>query len=195
MGLLVLPEKYIAGEFVIRSYFPGDGVLLSEAVNGSYDHLKAFMPWAKPYQSVEESEHLVRHFRGNYLLETDFVLGIFDGEERRLLGGSGFHLREGGLDNCSAEIGMWIRADAAGNGLGTRVLTALLAWGFTEWPWERLAWRCDGRNLASRRIAEKAGLALEGVLRGHCRLKDGTRWDTFCYAILKSAWPAQATRG
>ncbi|HUM37468.1 MAG TPA: GNAT family protein, partial [Anaerolineae bacterium] len=108
-----------------------------------------------------------------------------------LLGGSGFHLREGGLPQRAAEIGMWIRADAAGKGLGTAVLRALLTWGFTEWPWERLAWRCDGRNLASRRTAEKAGLTHEGVLRQHLLLADGSRRDTYLYAMLKADWLAQ----
>jgi len=86
---------------------------------------------------------------------------------------------------------MWIRADAAGKGLGTAVLRALLTWGFTEWPWERLAWRCDGRNLASRRTAEKAGLTHEGVLRQHLLLADGSRRDTYLYAMLKADWLAQ----
>ena len=187
----IAPERYVTPAFVLRSYLPGDGDLLAEAVNGSYEHLAPFMVWAKPHQSVEESEITVRRFRARYLLNDDFVLGIFSSDERQLLGGSGFHLREGGLPQRAAEIGMWIRADAAGKGLGTAVLRALLTWGFTEWPWERLAWRCDGRNLASRRTAEKAGLTHEGVLRQHLLLADGSRRDTYLYAMLKADWLAQ----
>ena len=184
----IAPERWVTLDFVVRCYHPGDGVLLSDAVNASYEHLTTFMPWAKPYQSVEESEAIVRRFRGRYLLNEDFVLGIFSADERRLLGGSGFHLREGGLSQRSAEIGMWIRAEVAGKGLGTAVLKALLTWGFTEWPWERLAWRCDGRNLASRRTAEKAGLVHEGILRQHLLMPDGSRRDTVLFAMLKAEW-------
>lgn len=184
----IAPERWVTPDFVVRCYRPGDGVLLSDAVNASYEHLTTFMPWAKPYQSVEESETIVRRFRGRYLLNEDFVLGIFSADERRLLGGSGFHLREGGLSQRSAEIGMWIRVEAAGKGLGTAVLKALLTWGFTEWPWERLAWRCDGRNLASRRTAEKAGMVHEGVLRQHLLMPDGSRRDTVLFAMLKEEW-------
>lgn len=191
-GNFIAPERYVTPNFVIRSYLPGDGVLLSDAVNNSYEHLKTFMPWAKPYQSIEESEALVRRFRGRYLLNEDFVLGIFSPDEQRLLGGSGFHLREGGFAHRSAEIGMWIRADAAGKGLGVAVLRALLEWGFTAWPWERLAWRCDGHNIASRRTAEKAGLRHEGVLREHLALPDGSRRDTYLYAMLKTEWKPNA---
>ena len=187
-GNFIAPERFVTPTFVLRSYQPGDGELLSDALNNSYEHLTTFMPWAKPYQSVEESEALVRHFRGRYLLNEDFVLGIFSADERRLLGGSGFHLREGGFPHRSAELGMWIRADAAGKGLGTAVLLALLEWGFTAWPWERLAWRCDGTNLASRRTAEKAGLIPEGVLRQHSLQPDGAWRDTYLYAMLKAEW-------
>ena len=187
-GNFIAPERSVTPTFVLRSYQPGDGELLSDALNNSYEHLTTFMPWAKPYQSVEESEALVRHFRGRYLLNEDFVLGIFSADEQRLLGGSGFHLREGGFPHRSAELGMWIRADAAGKGLGTAVLLALLEWGFTAWPWERLAWRCDGTNLASRRTAEKAGLIHEGVLRQHLLQPDGSWRDTYLYAMLKAEW-------
>ncbi len=185
----VAPEKLTTKHFVICCYLPGDGRLLTEALNASYEHLSTFMDWAKPDQSVEASETTVRKFRAKYLSNEDYALGIFAPDESRLLGGSGFHPREwAGLSNQSAEIGMWIRDDAAGQGLGTRVLRALLTWGFTEWPWERLAWRCDGRNVASQRVAEKAGMQREGILRAHRRFEDGSRQDTYCYAILKEDW-------
>jgi ribosomal-protein-alanine N-acetyltransferase len=83
---------------------------------------------------------------------------------------------------------MFIRASEAGRGLGTRVLASLLEWGFGEWPWLRLSWRCDQQNKASIRVAEKAGLRLEGVLRGqHAAVGEG-RCDTACYALTKWEW-------
>ena len=111
---------------MLRSYDVGDGRLLSEAVSESYEHLRPWMPWAKPHQTIEESEKRARQFRGRYLLAEDFVLGIFAPDERRLLGGTGFHLREGPLSTRCAEIGMFIRQSEAGRGLGTRALAALL---------------------------------------------------------------------
>ncbi len=182
----VAPERLVEADFIVRGYLPGDGEPLVEALTASYDHLKTFMPWAKPDPSLAEMEQFARRARGNYLKSEDFVLGIFDAEEQRLLGGSGFHLRGDSLENRAAEIGMWIRAESAGQGLGTRVLRALVAWGFSDWPWERLAWRCDARNVASRRTAEKAGFELEGILRGERRQEDGSRVDTCCYAVLRA---------
>jgi RimJ/RimL family protein N-acetyltransferase len=182
------PDQYVTAEFTIRSYELGDGPLLAEAVNASYEHLTRFMLWAKPHTEETEAEQTVRRFRGEYLLSTNFVLGVFSPDGKRLLGGSGFHLREGELDNRAAEIGMWIRAEAAHKGLGPRVLRAILTWGFSEWPWERLTWRCNEENIASRRTAEKAGMQLEGRFRAAVRLPDGTRETTLAFAALKDEW-------
>ena len=90
---------------------------------------------------------------------------------------------------------MYVRQSEASRGLGTRVLRTLILWGFTEWPWLRLAWRCDQRNVSSARVAEKAGLRLEGVLRGQRAEVGEGRRDTACYAVLKSEWLDGARAG
>ena len=192
MDYLFAPERRQADDFVLRSYDLGDGPLLAEAVNASYEHLRAWMPWASPNQSLEDSERFVRRFRARYLLAEDFVIGIFSADGRRLLGGTGFHLREGPLSTGCAEIGMFIRQSEAGRGLGTRVLRALLDWGFADWPWLRLAWRCDLNNAASVRVAEKAGFRLEGVLRGQRAHVGEGRRDTACYGLTKVEWASSS---
>lgn len=90
----VAPEKLTTKHFVFCCYLPGDGRLLTEALNASYEHLSTFMDWAKPDQSVEASETTVRKLRAKYLSNEDYALGIFAPDESRLLGGSGFHPRE-----------------------------------------------------------------------------------------------------
>ena len=187
------PERFEAPRLVLRSWREGDGAALTEATEESHEHLAAWMPWATARQPVEVSEALVRRFRGTWLLRTDFVIAFFDPSEKRALGGSGFHLREGPLDAGQAEIGMWIRASEAGRGLGTEALRAVLEWGFTQWPWRRLTWRCDPLNEASARVAEKAGMRLEGTLKSQSRGVDGSLRDTACYALLKEEW--QDARG
>ena len=50
----------------------------------------------------------MRTFRARWLLAEDFVIGLWAPDESELWGGCGFHLREGGLEQKNAEIGMWI---------------------------------------------------------------------------------------
>jgi RimJ/RimL family protein N-acetyltransferase len=180
------PLAHIAGDLTLRAYRPGDGPALQRAVVASYEHLRPWMLWAKVEQSVEESEMICRRFAGRYLLNEEFTLGIWIGDE--LVGGTGYHLRQGGLDLGVAEIGMWVSASRASGGLGTRALAALLEWGFTAWPWQRLVWRCDTRNLASARVAEKGGLTREATFRSDALAVDGSRRDTHVYAILRDEW-------
>ena len=188
MGEWFAPERHEAGDFVLRSYDVGDGALMAPMNVESYEHFRPWMPWAMAEQSSDDAEVFARRFRAKYLLHEDFIMGVFSADGRRLLGGTGFHLREGALSSKCAEIGMVVRASEAGRGLGTRVLGAVLRWGFTEWPWLRLSWRCDDRNIASKRVAEKAGLSLEGLLRGQKAEVGDDRRDTACYGITKEAW-------
>jgi RimJ/RimL family protein N-acetyltransferase len=188
MSYLFAPERFEADDFVLRSYEVGDGALLAEAHNESYEHLRPWMPWATPQISLRDAERVARQARGRYLLCQDFTIAVLSSDERRLLGGTGFHLRDGSLESGSAEIGMFIRQSEAGRGLGTRVLSAMLRWGFDEWPWQRLSWRCDQRNQASLRVAEHAGLRHEGVLRGERAAVGDGRRDTACYGLTRQEW-------
>ena len=155
MDYLFAPDRIETPAFTIRSYEPGDGPRLADATNSSYAHLRPFLPWAWSDTTVEGQEHLCRTFRARYLLAEDFVLGIFSPAGDRQLGGCGFHLRGRPVSHGVADIGMWIRADSAGQGLGTAALLTLLAWGFSAWPWQRLTWHCDMRNIASMRRRRK----------------------------------------
>lgn len=181
------PLEHTVGGLTLRAYRPGDGPALQRAAVASYAHLRPWMPWARAEQSVEESEALCRRFAAHYLLGEDFVLGIWSGDE--LAGGTGFHPRGGSLALGGADIGMWISAERANKGLGTLVLAAMLAWGFSAaWPWQRLTWHCDTRNLASARVAEKGGLRREATFRADTLDVDGARRDTHLYAILREEW-------
>lgn len=196
MPAFFAPERLEQPTFTIRGYLPGDGAALSDAVVPSYAHLRPWLPWPAPEQSVSESEVLVRRFRADLLTGADFTLGIFSPGGDRLLGGTGYHLRGVPLAHAQAEIGMWVRADEAGRGLGTAVLRALLAWGLSDaWPFQRLEWRCDVDNTASVRTAEGAGMRREGVLRGeHCEVSGGRR-DTAVFGLLRGDLPGDGAQG
>ena len=181
------PTRLDAGEFVLRAYEIGDARALNEAVNASYEHLKPWMAWAAPDTPLEQSEATVRRFIAGYCRNEDFTMGIWQGD--RCLGGTGFHLRVGAPGWGNAEIGMWLRGDMAGHGFGTCVLAALLDWGFDAWGWERLVWRCSTENHASRRVAEKNGMKLEGVARQELPIY-GIRHDTFIFSLIRADRPA-----
>jgi len=124
----IAPLTFTSDGMTLRAYRPGDGPGLQIATTSSYEHLRHWMPWAMPEDSAEAAEVRCRRFAARYLLNEEFILGIWDGDQ--LAGGTGFHLRGAPIELRNAEIGMWIRGNYAGQGLGTRALRAMLNWGF-----------------------------------------------------------------
>ena len=178
----MLPNAHETPHFTIRAYRPGDARALHRAKQRSYEHLKPWMPWAQEAQgSLADDEALVDSWVDSWQAGKDFLLSIWS-PGGDYLGGTGFHPGPYGLKGGVAEIGLWIVAEEAGQGLGTEVLVALLAWGFHDWPWQRLFWRCNSRNVASRRVALKAGMVHEGTHRSEYEPATGRRRDTEVYA-------------
>jgi len=55
--------------------------------------------------------------------------------------------------------------------------------------YRRVEWKCDARNLASRRAAQRFGLSWEGVFRQAAVVKGRNR-DTAWFAAIDAEWPA-----
>jgi RimJ/RimL family protein N-acetyltransferase len=83
----------------------------------------------------------------------------------------------------TGSIGYWIAKDARGRGVATRATRLLARWAVTEGGVERLELTTHPENIASQRVAEKAGFTREGVLRGHTRFREGRR-DSVMYSLL-----------
>jgi RimJ/RimL family protein N-acetyltransferase len=82
-------------------------------------------------------------------------------------------------------IGYWTAPEARKRGIATRALRLLSRWAVTEGGVERLELTTHPANLASQRVAQKAGFQREGVLRSHLRFSDGRR-DSVLFSLLPS---------
>ncbi|MET4925744.1 GNAT family N-acetyltransferase [Streptomyces sp. PSRA5] len=82
-------------------------------------------------------------------------------------------------------VGFWTVKEHRGLGYTTEALRALTRWMFTELDAERVEWRAEVGNEASRAVALKAGFALEGTLRAALLMKETTR-DAWIGALLPS---------
>lgn len=86
---------------------------------------------------------------------------------------------------AEAELGYIVAVHARGQGIGTAILRLLTAWGFAELAALRLVLVIDAENHASRRIAERCGYQLEGVMRS-THVKQGVRADVGLWSRLPS---------
>ncbi|HEY1594976.1 MAG TPA: GNAT family N-acetyltransferase [Thermoleophilaceae bacterium] len=81
------------------------------------------------------------------------------------------------------DVGYWLAAPARGRGLTTRALRLLCAWGFEELALARIQLHTLPGNVASERVAERAGFTREGLLRSFTEMK-GKRVDITMFSLL-----------
>jgi RimJ/RimL family protein N-acetyltransferase len=138
---------------VIRCWHPDDALMLKNAVDESRDHLKPWMPWAhgEP-EPVEIVQMRTQNFRASFQQGIDFVFGIFNLAEDKVLGGTGLHTRVG---PSAREIGYWIHAHHIGKGLATEVCEALMRVAFEIEEVGKMEIQCDPKNTASAAIPKK----------------------------------------
>lgn len=67
-------------------------------------------------------------------------------------------------------LGYWIGQPFAGHGYGTAAARAMVAYAFDELKLHRVDAACVPDNVASRRVLEKAGFALEGRARAYLKI-------------------------
>ena len=173
----------------MRCFDPRDAPLLKEAIDSSLEHLRPWMPWMRVEpQPLEQKVELLRTFRGEFDLGTNFVYAVFDPDESRLLGGAGLHPRGG---EGSLEIGYWIRADAIGRGLATEVTAVLTRVGFEKCGLARVDVQIDPANERSLKIPRKLGFVGEGRLRRRLEPYDNgeQRRDSLMFTMLAEEVP------
>jgi RimJ/RimL family protein N-acetyltransferase len=176
---------------VVRSYEPSDAQLLADSIAENVEHLKPWMPWAhNEPEPIEAKVERVKRFRGLFDIQEDYIYGIFNAEETRLLGGTGLHTR---LGDDQLEIGYWMHKDFVKQGLVTESTAALVKVAFEIISIHRLEIHCDPGNHASAAIPRKLGFAHEGTLRANTRFLD--RWrDSMIWALLEEEYPASPSR-
>jgi N-acetyltransferase len=93
--------------------------------------------------------------------------------------------------NRRLEIGStWYRRTVQRTGLNTECKLLLLQHAFEQLGCIAVEFRTHFFNQQSRRAIERLGAKLDGILRNHRRLADGSLRDTCVYSITASEWPA-----
>ncbi len=181
------------GRLVIRCWEPVDAPLLKAAIDANLDHLRPWMPWAhREPTGLQDKIELLREFRGTFDLGQDFVYGIFDAHEEKVLGGTGLHTRAG---EGAREIGYWIHQAHVRQGLATEVSAALVRVAVEVDGVHRVEIHCDPRNVASIAIPRKLGFAHEGTLRQRTASHDGIWEDSMIWTLLADEYPASPAAG
>lgn len=173
---------------VIRCWNPEDAGLLKTAIDRNLEHLRPWMPWAyNEPQELNKKIELLRGFRGKFDQGQDFVYGILNLDETRVLGGCGLHTRIGPE---ALEIGYWIDKDFTNQGLATEASAALVKVAFQVESVKRVEIHCDPRNLASATVPRKLGFTHEATLKQRLPFLEGEMTDLMIWTLFAVDYPS-----
>jgi RimJ/RimL family protein N-acetyltransferase len=179
-------DRLETARLVLRTPAGGDGAMLCEAVTETLPALRRYLgnlSWVAAEPSVEGLELFCRNAVANFHARKDFPYLVLQRDTGRLVGVCGLHRPDWATPK--AEVGYWCRASASGRGYITEAVGALAGYAFERLGMVRLSAVTDEENIASRRVAERTGFALEGVLRADTRAPDGSLRNNCVYARLR----------
>jgi RimJ/RimL family protein N-acetyltransferase len=180
--LIDLPSELRGQRVLLRPYCADHAEQVFAAIDESRDHLRRWMSWVDNNRTVDDVRDYCIRSQASWLLRSELALGIFDSVSGRYLGGTGLHDLDWELRTF--EIGYWLRVTAIGHGYATESTRVLADFALSCLQARRVTLRCDARNNASRRVAERAGFMLEGRLRNVSTAPDGTVRDDLVYSIV-----------
>jgi ribosomal-protein-serine acetyltransferase len=164
-----------------RPYDEGDVNALYEAVRESIDEVSPWLGWCHRDYSIEESREFICSRQLASQGDEWYSFGIFDVASRRFLGGVGLNFIN--RVHQLANLGYWVRTSASGRGVATAATKLAARFGFEQLGLHRIEIVAAVDNVASQRVAEKAGAVREGVLRNRLLIRGEPR-DAVMFSLV-----------
>ncbi len=185
---LLRPETPLSdGVVALRPWTLADVGALVTAIDGDGEIARWLELIPQPYREAEARAWVERATTG-WGEGTMAAFASFDVDGGTLAGGIGVEVKDAA--HAVVEVGYWAACAARGRGVTTRAVRLVSRWALEQVGAERFQLRAERENLASQRVAEKAGFVREGVLRStsfNPRL--GRRMDFVMYSMLPSDPP------
>lgn len=118
-------------------------------------------------------------------------LAVVDPDSHALLGMVSWVWQRWGPNPESSNpmIGIWLRREARGRGVGVAAQAALVDLFFEHLRVHRVEAHTDVENLAEQRALERIGFRREGVIRG-AQWRQGAYRDGWLYSMMRGEWVA-----
>ncbi|MFG3525446.1 GNAT family N-acetyltransferase [Streptomyces sp. NPDC047917] len=161
------PTLPIDDDLLLRPWRPSDAAAVARAFQD-----RAIQRWhLRKADSEGEAQEWIKQWRRGWETETACHWAVVDADDHTLLGRVSLQsiIMAGG----QAEISYWTTPEARGKGVCSRAVAQVANWALEEAGFNRLELGHSTVNVASCRIAEKTGFALEGVRRQALLHADG----------------------
>lgn len=156
---------------------------LSTLTLNNQDYLSQWLPWAIDYQGISDTQAFIDNAQCEYQAKQAEYYVIF--YQAQLCGV--INLFNLNAANQSCELGYWLDAECQGHGIMTQTVAFLSGYSFNTLCKNKIMIRAAEHNQASRRIPERLGFHLDGLLREHERLGDAYVSHAI-YSLLKREW-------
>jgi RimJ/RimL family protein N-acetyltransferase len=158
--------QIVAGDLLLRPWREADSADVYRACQDPEIQRWSRVP--TPYRMADALHFTTQTSPAGWAAGTGAPLGVFDAHTGELLGASGLVSIGGG----TGEVGYWTAPWARGRGVALTALRASATFAFQRLPVRHIAWHALVGNHASRLVALRAGVRLEGRSRAPGRGPD-----------------------
>ena len=151
----------------------------AEVHDGVTPEVARFMSF-EPTQSIDELAAIGRDWIDNQRAGREVAVVLRDRQDGRFIGMAGLHYR----DDPEPEVGIWIREDRQGAGLGREAVAALVDFAGETLKEAAVVYPVVDVNTRSRRVAE--GLGGRVIDRRTLRKPSGTEFPLVVYRVPTS---------
>ena len=135
----------------------------------------------QPYTRQDALVHVERNVPRRWARGAEAVFAIAGAGDAYV---GSIDLRIRAADAGVGEIGFAVAPRSRGRGYAGAAVREICRWGFAELGLSRIEWRAEAGNDASRRVAEKAGFTVEGLLR-QALTAGGRRRDCWVGSLVR----------
>lgn len=154
----------------IRRAERADAPRVLDAVRASVAELEIWMPWAHAGYSLDDTTTWLELCCDGWEKATQYSFVAVDVATGEVL--ADCSISQINRMHGFANLGYWVRSSATGQGLGSALARRVARFGVEEIRLNRLEILTALGNVASQRVAEKAGATREGVLRSRLILRE-----------------------
>jgi RimJ/RimL family protein N-acetyltransferase len=177
-------DQLLGDSILVRRTSPDDVEALYEAAIESRAQLHSFMPWCHAEYSRDDTIEWLAGRGDVWDTGQSYTFAVVDNGDGRFLGTCGINQ----VDQLHqrANLGYWVRTSATGRGVATEATRLVARFGFETLGLERIEIVVDVENIASGRVAEKAGALREGIARRRL-VTHGESHDAVVYSLIAEA--------
>lgn len=175
----IMKRTIITKDFILRPFKRGDEISLAKNINNKKIVKNTSRPIPYPYTEKDGKLWIEKNLKEDKKKKPEminFVIDI-DGEAA---GSIGFE----NIEEHKAELGYWLAEKYWNRGIMTKAMKLVTRFGFEKLGFKRLYGYIFLFNKSSKKMIEKAGFKLEGILRKHTK-KGNKLLDSYLFAKIK----------